>query len=184
MHGHFQPAGAFMYCNTFEKDKVVSPNKFVENATLRLIPHLLAQENKHFSFKDTTFTMEQYKMGSARQVFFGEYKTLHSFTLENSFFKKQTQSDNEITSSSRIFSTLDTSGNYSQQKSRCESSPMLTHWDSKNSCYHFTANDHRQLGYDLGMVLQKALVPKDESANQAQIQKFMSLMHGKQLNQI
>lgn len=55
-----------MYCNTFEKDKVVQPNKFYENAALRLVPHLLSLENRHFSLKDTTFTMEQYKTGSAR----------------------------------------------------------------------------------------------------------------------
>jgi hypothetical protein len=37
-------------------------------------------------------------MGSARQVFFSEFKINNSFTLENSFFKKLTAKDNEITS--------------------------------------------------------------------------------------
>jgi len=32
--------------------------------------------------------MEQYKASSARQVFFSEFGIIHSFTLENSFFKK------------------------------------------------------------------------------------------------
>jgi len=32
--------------------------------------------------------MEQYKASSARQVFFSEFGITHSFTLENSFFKK------------------------------------------------------------------------------------------------
>ena len=36
----------------------------------------------------TTFNMEQYKQGSARQAMFNDFKILNSFTLENSFFSK------------------------------------------------------------------------------------------------
>lgn len=49
---------------------------------------MLSKENPHFSIKDTCFNMEQYKVGSSRQVFFTEFKVLNSFTLENSYFKK------------------------------------------------------------------------------------------------
>lgn len=53
---------------------------------LRVVPHLLSNQNEYFSFKDCTFTMEAYKAGSARQTMFNEFKINNSFTLENSFF--------------------------------------------------------------------------------------------------
>ena len=130
-----------MYCNTFEKEKVVPPTKFHENAQLRLVPSLLSQENRHFTLKDCTFTMEQYKIGSARQVFFTEFKILNSFTLENSFFKKCTEKDNEITSN-RINNTS-ASTEASQSKTRSSSSSPGHLWDSKRHVYHFSAADHR-----------------------------------------
>jgi len=95
IHGHYCPAGDFMYCNSYDSSELnfnhsnVDREKLTDNAQLRVIPHLLAKKNKHFDIKQCTFTMEQYKAASARQVFFNEFKIKHSFTLENSFFKKQ-----------------------------------------------------------------------------------------------
>mmetsp|Transcript_29855 Transcript_29855/g.45591 ORF Transcript_29855/g.45591 Transcript_29855/m.45591 type:complete len:189 (+) Transcript_29855:3290-3856(+) len=91
-----------MYCNTFDKGSLlggVPPGKQDDNAELRLIPYMLAQENKYFALRDTTFCMEQYKASSARQMFFTELKINLSFTLENSFFKKYTKKELEIINS-------------------------------------------------------------------------------------
>ncbi len=41
----------------------------------------------------STFTMESYKAGSARQAMFNDFKIAHSFTLENSFFAKYTEQE-------------------------------------------------------------------------------------------
>lgn len=97
--------------------------------------------------KDCTFTIEQYKVGSARQVFFTEFKILNSFTLENSFFKKCTEKDNEITNVSASTASSYLSIDIGHQ------------WDAKHHVYHFSASDHRQLGQDLGIVILKALAP-------------------------
>lgn len=73
IHGHFQPIGGFMYCNTFDKGAGVLPSQYKDNASLRIIPYLLSQKNPFFRIRDTTFNMETYKASSARQVFFTEF---------------------------------------------------------------------------------------------------------------
>ena len=77
-----------MYCNSCDQGTGVPPSLYHESATLRVIPYFLSQQNPYFRIRDTTFSMEQYKASSARQVFFSEFGITHSFTLENSFFKK------------------------------------------------------------------------------------------------
>ena len=77
-----------MYCNSFDQGTGVLPSLYHESASLRVIPYYLSQQNPFFRIRDTTFSMEQYKASSARQVFFSEFGIMHSFTLENSFFKK------------------------------------------------------------------------------------------------
>ena len=77
-----------MYCNSFDQGNGVLPSLYHESASLRVIPYFLSQQNPFFRIRDTTFSMEQYKASSARQVFFSEFGIIHSFTLENSFFKK------------------------------------------------------------------------------------------------
>lgn len=81
-----------MYCNSWDRGDGtgVAPSHYEASAELRLVPYLLTTENKYFAIRHSTFTMEAYKNGSARQVFFNEFKINHSFTLENSFFKKYT----------------------------------------------------------------------------------------------
>jgi hypothetical protein len=68
---------------------------------LRVVPHLLTNTNEWFSIGKSTFSMEQYKANSARQVMFNEFKISSSFTLENSFFTKESaccgcDQDNDI----------------------------------------------------------------------------------------
>ena len=58
IHGHYQPCGTFMYCNSFDRGTGVPPPKFNQNASLRVIPYLLTQENKYFQIRDTFFNME------------------------------------------------------------------------------------------------------------------------------
>lgn len=48
IHGHFQAGSAFMYCNSYDRGTGVPPPKFQANASLRIIPYLLTQLNKHF----------------------------------------------------------------------------------------------------------------------------------------
>ena len=66
MHGHFQPMGTFMYCNSHDRGSGVPPDKLHQNAGLRVIPHLLTLQNRHFQIKNSTFSMEAYKSASAR----------------------------------------------------------------------------------------------------------------------
>lgn len=97
MHGHFQPHGTFMYCNSWDRGEGqgVATANLVPSAELRMVPYLLTGENKYFGIRHCTFNMEAYKEGSARQVFFNEFKINQSFTLENSFFKKYTDKELE-----------------------------------------------------------------------------------------
>jgi len=46
--------------------------------------------------------MEGYKVATARQVFFSEYKINNSFTLENSFFKKYNEKEIEAIQQMKI----------------------------------------------------------------------------------
>lgn len=96
LHGHYQPCGTFMYCNSYDRGTGVPPTKYHQNASLRVIPYLLTQQNKYFQIRDTFFNMEQYKASSARQVYFTEFKIINSFTLENSFFKKYSEREINI----------------------------------------------------------------------------------------
>lgn len=43
--------------------------------------------------KYTTFYMEGYKAGSARQAMFNEFGILNSFTVEDTFFTRFTEAD-------------------------------------------------------------------------------------------
>ena len=87
IHGHFQATGGFAYCCSYYKPGHQNAKTEQDNeAQLRVIPSLMNQRNPLFSFDHCTFNMESYKGGSARQVMFNEFKIMHSYTLENSFF--------------------------------------------------------------------------------------------------
>lgn len=88
IHGHFQPVGSFMFCNSYDRGSGVVPEDLQSSANLRIIPYFLTQLNNHFKIRNTTFSLEQYKVSCSRQVLFSELKIQQSFTLENSFFKK------------------------------------------------------------------------------------------------
>lgn len=54
-HGHFQPLGSFMFCNSFDRGTGVPPSLFQQNANLRILPYLLTQINKYFKLKNSPF---------------------------------------------------------------------------------------------------------------------------------
>jgi hypothetical protein len=83
VHGHSRKKNVFMY-------GCVSPNNeldsYKSNAMIKVIPQLLSQRNKIFSFKDCNFGMEKEKEATARIVIFRELNLLNSYTLEASFY--------------------------------------------------------------------------------------------------
>jgi len=97
IHGHFQAHGGFMYCCSYDKEKgngVPKPD-YEKDSMLRVVPQLLSEKNEFFSFRYSTFNMEGYKAGSARQAMFHDLKIINSFTLENSFFARYTEQELE-----------------------------------------------------------------------------------------
>lgn len=76
----------FMYC-------CCSNGKEIEdrraNVLIKIIPLLLAEKNKIFSFKDSKFRLEKSKESTARIVLFKELGILNSYTLESSFYGPQ-----------------------------------------------------------------------------------------------
>jgi hypothetical protein len=66
-----------------------------KDAMLRVVPDLLSNQNEYFSLKHSSFNMEAYKNGSARQAMFNDFKIPNSFTLENSFFARYTETELE-----------------------------------------------------------------------------------------
>ena len=84
-----------MYCCSLDKGNGVQKSEAENDAMLRVIPHLLSNKNEYFSMKHTTFSMEAYKAGSARQAMFNDFKIPNSFTLENSFFARYTEEERE-----------------------------------------------------------------------------------------
>jgi hypothetical protein len=57
-------------------------------------------------------------------------------------------------------------------------------YETSNYCHHFTGEDHRELGRDLGIVFYKWLIPNEKNdAENVNIQKrFLHMLHGRQLN--
>jgi hypothetical protein len=61
-------------------------NQHKNNNLIRLIPYLVGQRNKLFSFPDCKFANEAAKESTARMVIFREMGVLNSYTLESTFF--------------------------------------------------------------------------------------------------
>ena len=78
MHGHSMRKNVFVYGCSVKNDKK-------QTAMVKLIPLLLHQRNKIFSFSDSHFRMEKTKEATARIVAFREINVLNSYTLEASF---------------------------------------------------------------------------------------------------
>jgi hypothetical protein len=53
---------------------------------VRILPYLMRQRNRNFSFKDSNYAMEKEKESTARIVVFRELGIISSYTLEASFY--------------------------------------------------------------------------------------------------
>ena len=83
MHGHSRKRNIFMYgCVSSQSDM----NQHRNNNLIRLIPYLLSQKSKTFSFSDCKFANEKEKESTARLVLFKEFSVLNSYTLESTFY--------------------------------------------------------------------------------------------------
>ena len=76
-HGHSVKKNVFIYgCSDSDSKR---------NAFIKLIPLLMQQTNKLFSFPDCHFRIEKEKEATARVVAFREVGILNSYTIEGSF---------------------------------------------------------------------------------------------------
>ncbi|CAG9335829.1 unnamed protein product [Blepharisma stoltei] len=83
IHGHSMKKNVFMYsCCSVGREIEDRRN----NVLIKMIPLLLAEKNKIFSFKDSKFRIEKCKESTARIVIFREINLLNSYTLECSFY--------------------------------------------------------------------------------------------------
>lgn len=83
IHGHSRKKNVFMYGCAYPGSDFEGSKK---NNFIKILPLLLSQRNKCFSFKDCTFACEKEKESTARIVVFKELGITHSYTLEASFF--------------------------------------------------------------------------------------------------
>ena len=93
MHGHSRKQNAFFYGCTYKNYEAEGRMK---NAQLRILPLLCCHKNSSYNFAGCSFKIEKCKETTARIVLFREYNIMNSFTLECSFFGKQSQ-DGKIT---------------------------------------------------------------------------------------
>lgn len=88
LHGHSRKQNAFFYGCAY---KNYEQEGRIKNAQLRIIPLLCCQRNNLFSLKDCRFSVEKCKEATGRVVVFKEMNIMNSFTLECSFFGKDTK---------------------------------------------------------------------------------------------
>ena len=61
-------------------------NQHKNNNLIRIVPYLLDQKNKLFSFPDCKFANEKEKDSTGRLVMFKEFGILNSYTVEATFY--------------------------------------------------------------------------------------------------
>ena len=61
-------------------------NQHKNNNLIRIVPYLLDQKNKCFSFSDCKFANEKEKDSTGRLVMFKEFGILNSYTIESTFY--------------------------------------------------------------------------------------------------
>ena len=61
-------------------------NQHRNNNLIKIVPYLLDQKNKIFSFADCKFANEKEKESTGRLVFFKEFGILNSYTMESTFY--------------------------------------------------------------------------------------------------
>ena len=83
IHGHTRKKNVFMYgCSQKHSDYLIHR----KNLLAKIIPVLMSNRNKFFSFKDSHFRMEKDKESTARIVLYKLLDIPHIYTMEASFF--------------------------------------------------------------------------------------------------
>ena len=82
-HGHTRKRNVFMYGCVSPQSEI---NQHKNNNLIRIMPYLLDQKNKSFSFLDCKFANEQEKQSTGRLVCFKEFGILNSYTCEATFY--------------------------------------------------------------------------------------------------
>lgn len=82
-HGHTRKRNVFMYGCVSPQTEI---NQHKNNNLIRIVPYLLDQKNKLFSFPDCKFANEKEKDSTGRLVMFKEFGILNSYTVEATFY--------------------------------------------------------------------------------------------------
>ena len=82
-HGHTRKRNVFMYGCVSPQTEI---NQHKNNNLIRIVPYLLDQKNKLFSFNDCKFANEKEKDSTGRLVMFKEFGILNSYTIESTFY--------------------------------------------------------------------------------------------------
>lgn len=83
LHAHSGLRKVFMYCCSHQGTEGDADRR---NAGIRVVPLLMEQLDKHFSYRSSQFQMEKCKESTARVVLFKELDIDCSYTCEASFF--------------------------------------------------------------------------------------------------
>ena len=83
IHGHSRKKNIFMYGCCMNNLEV---NSTKVNETIKLLPYMVNDKNKIFSYKDCTFALEKEKENTARIVIFKEIGVTNWYTLESTFY--------------------------------------------------------------------------------------------------
>ena len=83
LHAHSTQKNVFMYGCSYSPTEL---DHIQKNASIRVVPLLMSQQNPSFSYKFSRFRLEKCKEATARIVLFKEFNILNSYTCESSFF--------------------------------------------------------------------------------------------------
>ena len=83
MHGHSKKRNVFMYGCAIKTMDCLTLRK---NLMAKVIPVLMHEKSKFFTFKDCHFRLEKSKMSTERIVVYNQLEIPHSYTIEASFF--------------------------------------------------------------------------------------------------
>ena len=82
-HGHSRKKNVFMYGCCGGKDEYHSHRT---NSLIRMVPYMLSQRSRHFSYRDCRFENRKDKETTSRVVFFKELGVVNSYTVESTFY--------------------------------------------------------------------------------------------------
>ena len=83
IHGHSRKKNVFMYGCCMSNSE---PQSSKTNDLIKLLPFMIQERNKLFSFKNWRFALEKEKENTARIVLFKELGIVNCYTLEASFY--------------------------------------------------------------------------------------------------